>query len=238
MARDGVFEHAGSPFLHAPGSGPGAGRLRRLPARAPCGRQRAWAGRGGPERPPDRRPRAPPRDPRGAAAPGSPPAAAAADRRPQRRLRHAQRGADRRLADSPLPGAASGLPRSAEGRRPDDARRTARLPLLPGGAAEDARRVRRHDRGGERDRPRSRSRRSALRPHRRDAKHPRRLRGRHGGWNRHDERERRRSRARSAYPPVVAAVVFATANHYVLDAVAGGALALASLRVARLFDFS
>ena len=41
-----------------------------------------------------------------------------------------------------------------------------------------------------------------------------------------------------AYPPVVAAVVFATANHYVLDAVAGGALALASLRVARLFDFS
>jgi hypothetical protein len=39
-----------------------------------------------------------------------------------------------------------------------------------------------------------------------------------------------------AYPPVVAAVVVATANHYVLDAVAGGALALAGLRVARLFD--
>ena len=30
--------------------------------------------------------------------------------------------------------------------------------------------------------------------------------------------------------------VFATANHYVLDAVAGGALGLAGLRVARLFD--
>lgn len=36
-----------------------------------------------------------------------------------------------------------------------------------------------------------------------------------------------------AYPPLVAVVVFATANHYVLDAVAGGALALAALRVAR-----
>lgn len=38
-----------------------------------------------------------------------------------------------------------------------------------------------------------------------------------------------------AYPPIVAAVVFATANHYVLDAVAGGALGLAGLRVARFF---
>jgi hypothetical protein len=38
------------------------------------------------------------------------------------------------------------------------------------------------------------------------------------------------------YPPLVALVVFATANHYVLDAVAGGALALAALRVARTFD--
>jgi PAP2 superfamily len=36
-----------------------------------------------------------------------------------------------------------------------------------------------------------------------------------------------------AYPPLVAVVVFATANHYVLDAVAGGALALAALRGAR-----
>jgi hypothetical protein len=36
-----------------------------------------------------------------------------------------------------------------------------------------------------------------------------------------------------AYPPLVAVVVFATANHYVLDAVAGGALAFAALRVAR-----
>jgi hypothetical protein len=38
------------------------------------------------------------------------------------------------------------------------------------------------------------------------------------------------------YPPLVALVVFATANHYVLDAVAGGALALAALRVARSLD--
>jgi hypothetical protein len=39
-----------------------------------------------------------------------------------------------------------------------------------------------------------------------------------------------------AYPPLVAVVVFATANHYVLDAVAGGALALAALRIARRLD--
>lgn len=36
-----------------------------------------------------------------------------------------------------------------------------------------------------------------------------------------------------AYPPAVAFVVFATANHYVLDAVAGAALGLAGLRLAR-----
>jgi PAP2 superfamily len=36
-----------------------------------------------------------------------------------------------------------------------------------------------------------------------------------------------------AYPPSVAAVVFATANHYVLDAVAGAALAAVGLRAAR-----
>ena len=36
-----------------------------------------------------------------------------------------------------------------------------------------------------------------------------------------------------AYPPVVAAVVFATANHYVLDAVAGAALGLLGLRLSR-----
>jgi PAP2 superfamily protein len=36
-----------------------------------------------------------------------------------------------------------------------------------------------------------------------------------------------------AYPPVVALVVFATANHYVLDAVAGAGLAAAALRLAR-----
>ena len=36
-----------------------------------------------------------------------------------------------------------------------------------------------------------------------------------------------------AYPPLVAAVVFVTANHYVLDAVAGAAVAAAALRLAR-----
>jgi len=36
-----------------------------------------------------------------------------------------------------------------------------------------------------------------------------------------------------AYPPAVAFVIFATANHYVLDAIAGAALGLAGLRVAR-----
>lgn len=34
-----------------------------------------------------------------------------------------------------------------------------------------------------------------------------------------------------AYPPAVAAVVFLTANHYVLDAIGGGALGAAALRV-------
>jgi hypothetical protein len=36
-----------------------------------------------------------------------------------------------------------------------------------------------------------------------------------------------------AYPPVVALVVFATANHYVLDAIAGATLGLVALRLAR-----
>jgi hypothetical protein len=36
-----------------------------------------------------------------------------------------------------------------------------------------------------------------------------------------------------AYPPLVALIVFATANHYVVDAVAGAALARLALRVAR-----
>jgi len=39
--------------------------------------------------------------------------------------------------------------------------------------------------------------------------------------------------AAHAYPPLVALVVFVTGNHYVLDALAGGALAAAALRVAR-----
>ena len=40
-------------------------------------------------------------------------------------------------------------------------------------------------------------------------------------------------RAAPAYPPLVALVVFATANHYLLDALAGGILAAAALRLAR-----
>jgi hypothetical protein len=42
--------------------------------------------------------------------------------------------------------------------------------------------------------------------------------------------------AAPAYPPLVALVVFATANHYILDAVAGAALAALALRVARLLE--
>lgn len=38
------------------------------------------------------------------------------------------------------------------------------------------------------------------------------------------------------YPPLVAFTVFATANHYVLDGVAGVALGVAGLRVARALD--
>jgi hypothetical protein len=39
-----------------------------------------------------------------------------------------------------------------------------------------------------------------------------------------------------AYPPLVALIIFATANHYVLDAVAGAALGSTALVVARLLD--
>jgi PAP2 superfamily len=39
-----------------------------------------------------------------------------------------------------------------------------------------------------------------------------------------------------AYPPAVAFVIFSTANHYVLDAVAGAALGLFGLRIARALD--
>jgi hypothetical protein len=39
-----------------------------------------------------------------------------------------------------------------------------------------------------------------------------------------------------AYPPAVAAVVFVTANHYVLDAVAGGALGRVALALARRLE--
>jgi ABC-type dipeptide/oligopeptide/nickel transport system permease subunit len=39
-----------------------------------------------------------------------------------------------------------------------------------------------------------------------------------------------------AYPPLVALIVFVTANHYVLDAVAGAALGGAALRLARALE--
>jgi PAP2 superfamily protein len=39
-----------------------------------------------------------------------------------------------------------------------------------------------------------------------------------------------------AYPPAVAFVIFVTANHYVLDALAGAALGLAGLRLARALE--
>ena len=39
-----------------------------------------------------------------------------------------------------------------------------------------------------------------------------------------------------AYPPVVAFVIFSTANHYVLDALAGAALGATALRLARALD--
>lgn len=39
-----------------------------------------------------------------------------------------------------------------------------------------------------------------------------------------------------AYPPLVALVVFATANHYLLDAVAGAALGAAALKLARALE--
>jgi hypothetical protein len=42
--------------------------------------------------------------------------------------------------------------------------------------------------------------------------------------------------AAAAYPPAVAYTIFATANHFVLDAVAGTALGLAALRVSRLLE--
>jgi hypothetical protein len=39
-----------------------------------------------------------------------------------------------------------------------------------------------------------------------------------------------------AYPPVVAFVIFSTANHYVLDAIAGAGLGIAALRLARALE--
>jgi hypothetical protein len=46
-------------------------------------------------------------------------------------------------------------------------------------------------------------------------------------------RSRLARRLALAYPPAVGAIIFVTANHYVLDAVAGAALGLAGLRLAR-----
>lgn len=42
--------------------------------------------------------------------------------------------------------------------------------------------------------------------------------------------------AAAAYPPAVAFTVFATANHYVLDAIAGSALGLAAVRLSSLLE--
>jgi hypothetical protein len=39
-----------------------------------------------------------------------------------------------------------------------------------------------------------------------------------------------------AYPPAVAFVIFATGNHYVLDAIAGAVLGLLGLRLARALE--
>ena len=49
-------------------------------------------------------------------------------------------------------------------------------------------------------------------------------------------RSRLLRRLAAAYPPAVALMVFATANHYVMDALAGGALGAAALRIGRLVD--
>jgi PAP2 superfamily protein len=53
-------------------------------------------------------------------------------------------------------------------------------------------------------------------------------------------RERARSRlvrrAARAYPPTVFATVVATGNHYVLDGIAGSALAAVALRLSRALD--
>jgi len=42
--------------------------------------------------------------------------------------------------------------------------------------------------------------------------------------------------AAAAYPPAVAYTIFATANHFVLDAIAGTALGAAALRVSRMLE--
>ena len=60
-----------------------------------------------------------------------------------------------------------------------------------------------------------------------------------GEWGRRQFAIRRSPFARAlapAYPPAVAFVIFATANHYVLDAVAGAALGLAGLRLSRALE--
>jgi hypothetical protein len=49
-------------------------------------------------------------------------------------------------------------------------------------------------------------------------------------------RSRLLRRLAPGYPPLVALTVFVTANHYILDAVAGAALGATGLRVARAFD--
>ena len=54
--------------------------------------------------------------------------------------------------------------------------------------------------------------------------------------SRETSRSRLVRRLAPAYPPLVAFTVFATANHYVLDGVAGAALGAAGLRLARALE--
>ena len=82
---------------------------------------------------------------------------------------------------------ASRIPSPAARGRPDDSGCATGLSALPNRPPADARPLRRHDRRGQRLRPRLRPDRQALRPHCRDAVDPRRLRGGHCDGNCRDE---------------------------------------------------
>ena len=212
-----------------------ARRLRALPAREP-----AQAGRGGPppggaERRAGGRARAPARHPRGAAAAGA--------RCSRTGVSSAGLNVAYVVSNAALTvgwlmrlyaAAASRVPSLPPRRRADDARLPAGLLLLPLRAAALPRPPRRHDRRRERastsTRGRSPSSTTRSRPCRASTSPTRSSRL---------PASRRRPRARCsaalapAYPPLVAAVVFVTANHYVLDAVAGAAVAGAALRLSK-----